>query len=197
MEHNGRINEYEMTTSTDKAHSRKLMIMALTALVSVIGFLGSQLWDIVNDKLSTVDSNRDTLLIMQQKLNSDEAQWRLLKEQDKEITLLKVEVEVLERLVTTYSDDTNEKVVTLNIQGWPSHELQKSQGGDNHWSDDSGADGDSGDATIDQSDDVEIPVLDPIKPEIEDYRKILDNADSLDKKTVNQFKNQAIQMQRR
>ena len=35
-----------------------------TVCVSVIGFLGTQLYGVLSEKLKTVDENRDTLLVM-------------------------------------------------------------------------------------------------------------------------------------
>jgi hypothetical protein len=194
-----------MSDSTKHPYSLKFLITVITVLVSIVGYLASQLWDGISAKLETVDSNKETLVRFQEKLNSDEAQWRLIKEQNEEITLLKVEVEVLERLVTTYSSNDQTKVVTLKIEGLRDANSMdaKSVGKPAPVDDpfDDGGDFDSGDS------DLVVEPPPPPPPEVEgelpqqqqiqEYKRILDDAERSRKRTVNDYKNQAIQLQRR
>jgi hypothetical protein len=161
-----------------------------TICLSVMGFLGTQLYGVLSDKLATVDENEKTLIIMKSKLNSDEAQWRIIQEQNTKISALSVEIEVLERLVTTYADDAHHKVVTLNVQGFR-NEMGPSKSAANDDFEGDGSDGSDG------GDDFGVEVKPPPKPLIKDYQKILEDVDKLDKEDVKQFKNRAIQMQKR
>jgi VCBS repeat-containing protein len=176
----------------------KLITVALTASVSLIGFLGNTLWSNVSDKLDAISTNQNSIIKLEQQVDSDEAQWQIIKAQNEKITALEVEVEVLERLVTTYSSDANNKTITVNLRGMNDAALgfegdgkSSSPGSDDFDIEDGGETGDINPA----------PIVKPPKPLIKkkepDYDKILDDLDKIQEEEIDEYKQRAIQLQQR
>ena len=154
-----------------------------TICVSVIGFLGTQVWGILSEKLHTIEANKEALTIVQAKSSSDEAQWRLIQELTKRQTGQEIEIEVLKRLVTNYTEESHNKVVTIKLESIEIVNRAITE------------------TTVNQSDDQIIdrlrsqpkPIMKQEEKPVQEYKELLEQADQLKKEDLNQFKNRAKQ----
>jgi hypothetical protein len=182
-------------------YSWKIVGLVITAAGSIILSLTSFIWSGISTKLDKIENHDKKFIIMEEKLNSDEAQWRIIQQQNTKIQSLEVEIEVLEKLVNHYADDEHNKTITVNLKGVNDAFSMDTQG--------DGAPDDSGDSGSDDkasSHDsavkkpkpmVKVTTKEPKKLEKPDYKKILDDLDKIQEEEVDDYKQRAIQLQQR
>ena len=84
-------------------------------LVALLGFLGSEIYFKVKEKMELLDRIDKELILQRAKSETDSTQWAVIKDLDTQVQLNKVEVMVSMRLVEKFIDESLSKEIVIKI----------------------------------------------------------------------------------
>jgi len=79
--------------------------------LALLGFIGAQYFEMVQKHIETIQSNQTELRLIKQKINDDDSQWQILKEQDEKIKAQQIELKVLKIRVQRMFDEGDRNIV--------------------------------------------------------------------------------------